>query len=245
MPELESELDLPEVSESTVRLAALPAALLFAWLAVKVSPGGVRMLTMWVHESGHALTAWTCGHLAFPGPWFTPVSSDRSYVLSTLILGLLGYGGYRAWAAERWFWVAAAAAAAAVVITDTFVLSDWTAQQLITFGGDGGCLVLGTLLMLTVYSRETNPVRKNHLRWGFLVIGALALVDVSTVWNGPISSLPLGENENGLSDPSVLTEQDGWNLLVLIVRYQQLARGCLGVLAVVYVTTACLELLDN
>ena len=48
-------------------------------------------------------------------------------------------------------------------------------------------------------------------------------------------TLPFGENENGLSDPSVLTEIYGWSLLTLINRYGQLAHGCLALLVVVYV----------
>jgi hypothetical protein len=87
-----------------------------------------------------------------------------------------------------------------------------------------------------VYAREDNPLRSQQLRWGFLAIGALAFMDVQAVWSGPLSGLPLGENENGLSDPSVLTETYGWNLLTLVIRYQQLEHACLAALAMVYVT---------
>ncbi len=54
--------------ERTARALALPLALLFAWLAVRGSPGAVRMLAMWVHESGHAVAAWLCGYTAWPEP---------------------------------------------------------------------------------------------------------------------------------------------------------------------------------
>jgi hypothetical protein len=161
-----------------------------------------------------------------------------------LVVGLLAYGGYRAWLVQRWFWITAAAGGIALVLAGTLVLSPASAQQLIIFGGDGGSLVLGTCLMFTVYARENHPIRKNHLRWGLLCIGALAFVDVSSVWGGPIGGLPLGENENGLSDPSVLTEQYGWNLLVLMARYQQLAHACLALLAIVYVTVICVRILS-
>ncbi len=50
------------------------------------------------------------------------------------------------------------------------------------------------------------------------------------------SALPLGENENGLSDPSVLTEIYHWNLLTVMARYRQLGNACLALLAMVYVT---------
>jgi hypothetical protein len=222
-------------SERSARAAALPLALLFAWLAVRGSPGAVRMLAMWVHESGHAVAAWLCGYLAWPGPWFTPVDTERSPSFTVLLVGLLAYGGHRAWRLQRWFWVVASASALLLVLFCTLVLGPGKSQQLIVFGGDGGGLVLGTMLMLTVYAREEHPIRRDHLRWGLLVIGALAFMDVYAVWSGPIDGLPFGENENGLSDPSVLTEIYGWTLLTLINRYVRLAHACLALLVAVYV----------
>src|SRR5580765_7087989 len=109
-------------SERTVRAIALPLALLFAWLAVKGSPGAVRMLGMWVHESGHAATAWLCGYMAWPGPWFTPVGTERSPLFTVLLVGLLACGGHRAWQRQRWFWVVAAASALLLVLFCTLVL---------------------------------------------------------------------------------------------------------------------------
>jgi hypothetical protein len=125
-------------SERTTRAVALPLALLFAWLAVKGSPGAVRMLGMWVHESGHALAAWLCGYLAWPGPWFTPVGTERSPFFTVLLVGLLAYGGYRAWQIQRWFWVTASVCTLLLVLFCTLGLRSGTAQQLIVFGGDGG-----------------------------------------------------------------------------------------------------------
>ena len=228
------ENDSAARSERMARTIALPLALLFAWLAVKGSPGAVRMLAMWVHESGHAAAAWLCGYLAWPGPWFTPVGTQRSPTFTVLLVGGLAYGVYRAWQLERWFWVTASAGTLLLVLFCTLILRPGTAQQLIVFGGDGGGLVLGTMLMLTVYARDEHPIRRDHLRWGLLVIGALAFMDVYAVWSGPINRLPFGENENGLSDPSVLTERYGWSLITLVNRYSQLAHACLALLVVVY-----------
>jgi hypothetical protein len=223
-----------ERRERNARAMALPLALVGAWVAVTAAPGPVRLITMWLHESGHAVTAWMCGYAAWPGPWFTPIGGDRSAVFSILLVGTLGWGAYRAWQIERWFWVASASAALLAVLSFTMLLSPASAQQLITFGGDAGNLVLGTALMLTIYARHDHPIRTNQVRWGLLAVGALAFMDTYLVWTGPMSNLPFGENENGLSDPSVLVEGYGWTSSLLVARYRQVANGCMAVLVVTY-----------
>jgi hypothetical protein len=221
--------------ELGVRLFALPGALVLARFAVRSAPAPVRMLTMWVHESGHAVSAWICGYSAWPGPWFTPVASSRSFAFVVMLLGLIGYGGVQALKRSRWFWALASVAALGAVLTGTFALPQARAEQLITFGGDGGCFVLGSAMMLTMYARAEHPVRRDGLRWGLLVLGALAFMDVYAVWTGGFATIPLGENENGLSDPSVLTEIYGWSVPLLISRYLTLARWCGAVLAGSYI----------
>jgi len=217
------------------RALALPLALLFARLAVSIAPGAVRLLSMWVHETGHAVAAWLSGYPALPGPWFTPVHSSRSPALTVLILAGLAFAAFRSWQKNRWGLVAASVVMAAFVLYCTRGLYSDQAQQLIVFGGDAGCLVLGAILMASFYVSAENPLHRNHVRWGFLIIGALAFAGAYTVWSGGIQTIPFGENENGLSDPSVLTELYGWSVRVLIDRYHRLAVSCLAVLGGVYV----------
>ena len=136
--------------ELRARVLAFPCALLGACMAVKTAPGLVRIFTMWVHESGHAVSAWMCGYGAWPGPWITPIGSERSIALTGLLVALLGFGTFRARQYARWFWVVVATVVLLLTLCCTLFLSAGKAQQLIIFGGDGGCLVLGTALMLTV-----------------------------------------------------------------------------------------------
>src|SRR5262249_46458635 len=93
----------------------------------------------------------------------------------------------------------------------------------------------GTALMLTVYARADHPLRTEGLRWALLIAGALAFMDAYRVWSGPFARLPFGENENGLSDPTVLTEEFGWSVMLLVNRYLELARACFFVIMAAYV----------
>ena len=216
------------------RLFALPAALIGAHILVSIAPGAVRMLSMWVHECGHAVTAWLCGFPSFPGPWFTPVDSERSPSMTVMFVGLIGFGGFRAWKRRRWVLVASCAAVLIVQFIFTGRLYSDQAQQLIIFGGDAGCFVLGSILIATFYAGRESAIYQNSLRWGFLVIGALAFMDAFAVWSHGVENIPFGENENGMSDASVLTDLYGWGVKQLLDRYYHLAIFCLIALAVVY-----------
>ena len=220
--------------EFRYRLFALPAALIGAHILVSIAPGAVRMLAMWVHECGHAVTAWLCGFPAFPGPWFTPVDTERSHALSVMFVGLIGFGGFRAWKNRRWVLVVSGAAVLIVQFIFTARLYSDQAQQLIIFGGDAGCFVLGSILIATFYASRESAIYQNSLRWSFLVIGALAFMDAFAVWSHGVENIPFGENENGMSDPSVLTDLYGWGIKQLLDRYYHLAIFCLMALAVVY-----------
>lgn len=227
--------DLARRHERWARALAIPLALAFAWVARTTMPAVVRMLTMWVHETGHATAAWLSGYSAWPGPWFTPISSERNASLTLALVVFLVSAMWRAWRVGRWFWVLASAVTTLTVAWGTGWLTASQAEQFIFFAGDGGCFVLGTALMLSVYARDEHPVRRDGLRWGLVVFGALAFVDALVVWSGPIDSLPLGENDNGLSDPTVLTEVYGWTLPLVMERYARLAQASGLVVAAVYV----------
>jgi len=230
-----------EALELRLRTFAIPVALLVASLAVWSSLGHFFVRTfasMWVHETGHAVAAWLCGYLAFPGPWFTPVANTQSPILAVAIAGGLGCAAFRCWKADRRALAAACAGVLAVQLCCTLLLGPRPARQFIIFAGDGGCLVLGSLLMATVYAGREGAIRRGWLRWGFLAIGAVSFADAFAQWWGSRSDpdrIPFGYNEgSGLSDPSVLTELFGWSETALVRRYVVLGCVCLVALAAVY-----------
>ncbi|HZV87297.1 MAG TPA: hypothetical protein VFF95_07120 [Candidatus Binatus sp.] len=231
-------------TELKYRILALPAALLLARL---VAGTGLRMaaamLAMVLHESGHAITAWLTGRWAVPLLWVTPHGQERSWGIVLLVTAAILFGGFLAWKAERWGWVLAAGA---VLLLQLIVLSS-PAEAMIVFFGDGGALVLATILMATFYApRESRLYKSWGLRWGLLAIGALSFMHVFLMWRGPLEDLPFGEIEGvNLSDPSLLTEMYGWTVLQMVDRYVRLGTVCLVALLALYVwglVSAYLEL---
>lgn len=219
--------------EWKLRGAAIPVAIGLA-LAFHASPTGHFLQRTWlsmiVHELGHAVTAWWCGFAALPGLWKTLIPETRSVIVPLLVLAGEAALVYAGWVTRRRVLIAAGVALALAQAAGTLGTGPHHAQAAITFGGDAGAMVLGTLLMLTFFAPADSRLVTNHLRWGFLVIGAAALVDTLSTWvSGPI---PFGEIEGvGLSDPSKLTEDYGWSTEQLVHRYQVVGIACCVVLA--------------
>ena len=227
--------------ERWFRLLAFPLALLVFWALVHT--GFARMLvrttlSMWTHEIGHAVAAWLCGRFAFPGPWFTPMAERRSWIVALIVAVLLGWTAFRL-GRSRNGWILGAILLLFVQVVCTFFLSEHRVRTLIIWAGDGGSMLLGTLMMLSFYAGKHTQLRVGWLRWGFLAIGAAALTDtLATWWQARHNSeaIPFGEYESGvLSDPTVLVFQQGISLRGLVNSYLITACLCFAVLLFAYV----------
>ena len=216
------------VTEFKCRLFALPVALLAAhWLTGTGFNMLAGMLEMVTHECGHAATAWLTGRWAIPTFWVTYWAPDRHWPIVLAVTAAILTWGFLAFRAQRWGWVCAAGA---VLILQIVIQSMSPFQQgaLITFGGEGGAMVWSTILMATFYaSRESKLYKSSGVRWGLLVIGALAFMHAYRSWSGSWGDIPFGEIEGvGLSDPSVLTTLYGWSVTQMVDRYLLLAHAC-------------------
>jgi hypothetical protein len=227
--------------ELKLRAIAPAVALGLAWLAYTSSFGQSffrTFLSMWLHELGHAVTAWLCGFSALPGPWKTSIADERSIVMSLLLFAALAALGWKAWRARRFGVLGGAVVVVLVQLFCTFALHAEKAKALMTFGGDGGGLVLGTALFLTFYSRPGSYVHTHWLRWGFLVIGAFGFMDPMIQWwraRADADTIPYGEMEGvGTSDPTRLIDDFGWSEKQLVGRYVTLGILCLVVILAAY-----------
>lgn len=222
--------------ELQCRVLALPLAL---GVGLWVANSGLRiiagMLAMVVHESGHAITAWLTGRWAIPTFWVTWHGESRSWLVVLAVAAAIVFGGFRAWRAKRWGWLCAAGAVLVLQIT-MLRLTPFKQDALIVFFGDGGAMVLATILMATFYApRESKLCKSWGLRWGLLAIGALSFMYVYHSWSGPYENIPFGEIEGvNLSDPSLLTTMYGWSITQLVDRYLLLARFCFAAMIALY-----------
>jgi hypothetical protein len=224
------------LNEWKYRALALPVALLVARMLVGTGFGFVAgMLAMLLHESGHAVTSWLTGRWAIPTLWVTMHGEDRSWSMVLTLTAAIVFAGTLAWKAQRWGWLCAAGA---VLLVQLIFLSlpNFTQGALIVFGGDGGALILASILMTTFYAPPESKLYQSWgLRWGLLAIGALSFMSVYHLWSGPMEDLPFGEIEGvGFSDPTLLTEKYGWSVTQLVDRYNRLAMLCLAALFAVY-----------
>lgn len=222
-------------TEFLCRVLAVPGALAFGWGVNHIFPTLTAFLAMWVHESGHAIAAWLCGYPAFPTAWFTFVG-ERGRWISVVLGAVAATGGYVAYRRERWFWVAVSSVALVLFLAGN-LQSDFHSRMQFTFWGDGGAYVLSTVLMMTFYARPGSTITRNQVRWGLLILGALAFWSVYSRWSGGFENIANAledTDERGPSDIMQLTTMYGWPIYVLIHRYLRLGQVCLAALAVAY-----------
>lgn len=221
-------------------LGAIPVALIAALLFHASGLGASLQrifLTMPVHEFGHAVAAWFCGFAAIPTLWKTVVPETRGFAAPLALLGALGYLGWRGWMAENRIVVGVACGLVLLQLAFTFGISAKSARMIIVFSGDGAGMILATLLMGSFFFGKRTQLYKGSLRWGFVVIGAAAFVDMYATWvkgRRDYDAIPLGSQDGANADPLVLVQDFGWTLNAMANRFFALGLLCLLALAIVY-----------
>ena len=236
---LRVDFDSTPWSPLTLRqsLLAVPVTLAVCAALRPVSFPGVFLFGVRVslHELGHAMTAWACSWRALPLPvGFTLTFPGRSWVVffgltaADVALVLLGI------ARRAWFLVALPAVLFATLCVGTFGLDAHTQDRSVTFGGCGGELVLGALLVVSFHHRMPDRVRWDFFRWAALALGAWVLVDASVFWHqcaADWSRIPWGGAFGEDGDMTKLRDQHHWDEARITSTYVALSRWCLGVVA--------------
>lgn len=224
--------------ELWVRRLAVPIAVLIAVVFHLSSVGRFFqrvVLGMMVHETGHALTAWFAGFWAVPLPWVTRIGDHRSLAWSLGVTAALALAISIGRRREQLWLVVCASAALGLQSWLTWGLSESRAQALITWGGDGAGIPLAAALIAIFPLGSRALLVRGGLRWGFLVIGAGAFVDLAMPWLEALSdpaAIPYGRIEGvGLSDPSRMTDTYGWLQSELIRSYLATSLLSLGFVA--------------
>ena len=222
--------------EKKICIAAMPSMLAFAFL-VQISGFGTILqrivFGMPIHELGHATVSWFCGFNAVPTLWKTLSPADRgiaaSFVLFVSIAALANYGRQT----MKNVWVVVAAFLLLLQGIGTFMLSERDARQYILFGGDGGGMVLATLLMLSFYFGKQTQLYSGGLRWGFLSIGAAAFADMFMTWVRSVNDrlqVPYGLTGGEPTDAFKLINYHTWSWEQLISRHVTVGLICLVIL---------------
>jgi hypothetical protein len=227
--------EVPDTELDTTRPRALgvPIALGLAGVIGMTGLGQMMLrlfFGMWLHELGHATASWICGVFAVPLPWITLGGQSRSPAMIIFFFGVLGFA---AWKKLAPLWLLAIPAGALLV---GILIPFKHATTFITFFGDGGALVYGTVLMLAaLLLPDESRLSRGALRWGYLVIGAGAFMDAFLTWFRSwrdFAELPFGRSESsGLSDALKLVDVAGWSETGMIRAYLGLSLLCLAVLA--------------
>ncbi len=242
----DAELETSEViddphTEFWMCVAAVPAMLLIGILFQQFEWGRWLqrlLLTMPVHELGHAVTAWLCGFGAIPTVWVTITMDERGFVAPAAVFAAVAWMLYRGWQFESRALLTAGGVLLLLQAILTLGIKEHTARSLITFGGDGVGLVLAILLMGSFFFGKATQLYKGSLRWGFVAIGAGAFVDINATWwlaRRDPSEIPFTTRDNGMeSDALKLVNEFGWTEAALVNRHIAACLLCMAALALVY-----------
>jgi hypothetical protein len=220
---------------------ALPVALLAGVLAHVLGFSFLvwATLEMWFHELGHAIVAWLGGFIAVPLPFFTTVPrEDRSVVVILVVLGMIGAIAYEAGKRRLWALVGFAGALALVEVLLTFMLNPAQSTQWWIFAGQGGAIVLPTLVMLAFYQRI--GWRWDFWRYPVVLLAAIGFVHAMFVWVGVArrtAVMPHGSavGQESEGDMERLVRTYGWTRESLARTYLFVGLACLASLVVAYV----------
>jgi hypothetical protein len=232
----------PSISPFKVTLFSLPLAILAVFLAkLLYLPAIILDATqIWIHEFGHALIAWFSSRAATPlGIGWTNFNPDKSAWVYICFSFLLGVTAFKGWKAKTYFLPALMALFFAFQTYYTFICSPFHWGRAMSFGGVGGEIYLGALLVIAFFYEFPAQLRWDFFRFPFLLVGLYSYWDAFYLWikiKNSEASIPwgtlLGGQGDAGGDMNQLSNQYGMMKVEIIDAY--IAAGVIcGILIVV------------
>ncbi len=231
-------------SNPKVNLLALPMMTVVALLVnTTFLSFFLRGFYVWIHEFGHAVSAWLCGFRALPLPFgWTSISLQKSWFVYWGILFLLAVIFYRGWKAKLLWLMILSAIIAGLQYYMTWVMSDWYIDFWFIFGGVGGEFYLSTLLIVAFYFKLPQKLQWNTVRFIVLFIATCAFWDTFLRWisiSHGQAAIPFGTLFGGIDDAAgdmdQLMSQFQWSGVRIARTYRRLGEACLFVQICFYV----------
>lgn len=220
---------------------AMPmVAFLLAWLIKLIFPKLVWAVSMWVHEFGHATTAWFGGVAATPFLGWTTMGGERSWIVTICFTALLGILGYKSWEKKSYFLVGTFVIAFLTQMYFRFVLNEENLDFMFSYMGIGGEFWISSWLIIAYHYDFPEYVQWRLLKYVALFIGAMVFLNALMMWKNishgyaefPWGSLWGGEDHG---DMNVLRDEFGWQTLQITSSYVKLGTVCLLIVIVHYI----------
>jgi hypothetical protein len=223
--------DAPPTPPLTTRQRALAVPIAFAVVALlRTTSLGTLFLhgaRVALHELGHAVTAWCFTWRALPLPVGVTLTSPGYHI--EVQIGVMA--ATVAGAVLAWRHGGRALSVMLGLYGTTVLLAPWltslrTQEAMVAWGGCGGELVLGALLVLSFFYEMPERMRWGRFRWVALAIGACVYVSAALFWREAARDWDLIPWDAALADTgdmSVLRDQHGWSEATITGRYTRLA----------------------
>ncbi len=164
----------------------------------------LRAAVVQLHEAGHAITAWLSGRMAVPliGITFTDGGTSATSIF-IFLTALFAWVSWRCGREKKYFVPAVCFLLFLLQCYLTLFISRERSQMWLVFGGCGGEMILGALLVLAFQHEMPEGMRWEYWRPAALLIGIYCFDHGYGFWRDVHShraQLPMGSLFGGLGD---------------------------------------------
>lgn len=217
------------------------AGILFSLIPiVQMLLDGIRI---WIHEFGHAMTAWMFGRRAIPLPiGWTNVDPDRSIIVYLCVLSLLGFWAYYAYIRERYLSMLYPIGIAILQLVSTWMTSPMNYEFYLAIGGIRGEFILSSILIAMFFARLPPYFKWAWLRVPVLFGAVFCFARAFQLWHqirSGLAEIPwgtaLGGADDAGGDMNTIQDSFGWTDERIVSHFVNLSHLCLGILLTIFI----------